>query len=216
MPRYFPLFLDITGRRVVVVGGGDGAARKVEQLLDCGAEVVVVSPHFSGAFAPLRGRSDLALVQRAYQPGDLAGAVLAIAASDDPAVNRLATEEATAAGVLVNVVDQPALSQFIVPSVVRRGELVVAISTGGASPALARRLREELEQVIGPEYETFVALLREVRQRVMQSEPDPARRRAIFERLVRSDLLDRLRHGDHAGALARMEALLRDGDPSSS
>lgn len=210
MPRHFPVFLNIAGRRAVVVGGGDAAARKIEVLLDCGAEVLVVSPQFSHACAPLRGRSGLSLLERPYRPGDLAGAVLAIAASDDPTVNREVAEDATAAGILVNAVDQPALSQFIVPSLVRRGELVVAISTGGASPALAKRLREELEQVIGPEYEAFVSLLRQARQRVMRSEPDPARRRAIFERLVRSDLLDRLRRGDHAGALARMETLLCD------
>jgi precorrin-2 dehydrogenase/sirohydrochlorin ferrochelatase len=210
MPRYYPFFLDIAGRRVVVVGGGEGSARKVELLLDCGAEVLVISPECSGAFAPLRKRAGLSLLERGYKPGDLAGAVLAIAASDNPALNRAVAEDATAAGVFVNVVDQPALSQFIVPSLVRRGELMVAISTGGASPALARRLREELEQVIGPEYEAFVSLLREARQRVMQDERDPTRRRAIFERLVRSDLLERLRQGDHAGAVARMEALLRD------
>jgi precorrin-2 dehydrogenase/sirohydrochlorin ferrochelatase len=209
MPRYYPIFLNVAGRPVVVVGGGEVAARKVELLLECGAEVRVISPHFSDEFAPLARRPGVSLVRRSYRAGDLGGAFLAVAATDDPAVNQEVAREAAAGRVLLNVVDQPALSQFIVPSLVRRGGLTIAISTGGASPALARRVREELEQTFGPEYEEFLRLLEEVRRRVQRDEPDPAKRRVIFERLVNSDLLGRLREGDHAGVAAQIEALFR-------
>ena len=210
MPRYYPLFLSIVGRAAVVVGGGAVAARRVRLFLECGAHVRVISPSFSAEFDLLKGRPGLTFIQRPYRADDLQGAILALASTDDAAVNQRVAEDARAGGVLVNVVDQPALCDFIVPSLVRRGDLTVAISTGGASPALAKRLREELEQTIGPEYEEFLEILKETRRRVQEEERDPERRRAIFERLVASDLLERLRRGDRAGAEAKIEALLGD------
>ena len=210
MPRYYPLFLSIADRTAVVVGGGAVAARRVRLLVECGAHVRVISPSFSAEFDSLTGRPGLTLIQRPYRADDLQGAILALASTDDAVVNQRVAQDARLGGVLVNVVDQPALCDFIVPSLVRRGDLTVAISTGGASPALAKRLREELEQTIGPEYEEFLKLLKETRRRVQEEERDPERRRAIFEGLVASDLLERLRRGDRAGATARIEALLRD------
>ncbi len=210
MPRYYPLFLGIAGRTAVVVGGGAVAARRVRLLIECGARVRVISPSFSAEFDSLRGHPDLTLIQRPYRADDLEGAMLALVSTDDAAVNQRVAQDARLGGVLVNVADQPALCDFVVPSLVRRGDLTVAISTGGASPALAKRLREELAQIIGLEYEEFLKLLKETRRRVQEEERDPERRRAIFERLVASDLLERLRRGDRAGAAAKLEALLRD------
>lgn len=210
MPRYYPLFLSLAGRTAVVVGGGAVAARRVRLLIECGAQVRVISPSFSPEFDPLKGRPDLTIIQRPYRADDLEGAMLALASTDDAVVNQRVAQDARLRGVLVNVADQPALCDFIVPSLVRRGDLTVAISTGGASPALAKRLREELEETIGPEYEEFLKLLKETRRRVQEEEGDPERRRAVFERLVASDLLERLRRGDRAGAVAKLEALLHD------
>ncbi len=210
MPRYYPLFLSIAGRTAVVVGGGAVAARRVRLLIECGAEARVISPSFSAEFDPLKGCPGLTFIRRPYRADDLQDAILALASTDDAAVNQSVAQDARLRGVLVNVADEPTLCDFVVPSLVRRGDLTVAISTGGASPALAKRLREDLEQTIGPEYEEFLKLLKETRRRVQEEERDPERRRAIFERLVASDLLERLRRGDRAGAAAKLEALLRD------
>jgi precorrin-2 dehydrogenase/sirohydrochlorin ferrochelatase len=208
MPRYYPAFLDLRGKLAVVVGGGEVAERKVELLLSCGARVRVVSPQVTPALSRL-GRS-IEIIPRSYQAGDLEGAVLVFAATDDPAINAAVAREARQRSTLVNVADAPDFCDFIVPSLISRGDLQIAISTGGASPALARRLRRELEEVIGPEYEELVALLESVRERVLREVADPARRRAIFDRLVNGDLLDLLRRGDRDAVKARAEALIHD------
>ncbi len=145
MGRYYPIYLDIQGRRCVVIGAGGVAERKVRQLLDSGATVTLVSPSATKALRQWAGEAQLVWLQRSYQPGDLSGAFLAIAATDDNAVNRQVRKEATAERVLLNIVDVPSLCTFIAPAVVERGPVSVAISTSGASPALARRLRELME-----------------------------------------------------------------------
>jgi len=197
---YYPVMLDITGRRCLVVGGGEVAARKVEALLACGARPTVVAPEVTGALAGLAAAGAIEIQRRAYQPGDLEGAFLVIAASDDPDVNAAAYREASSRGILVNVVDNPAQCTFLVPSVVRRGRITVAISTSGASPALAAHLRRELEQVIGPEYGALADLLARLRPEVMQQIADPEVRRRAWQAILASDVLDLLRRGESAQA----------------
>jgi len=160
---YYPLFLDTSGRRCVVVGGGHVAFRKVKPLLECGASVTVVSPEVCSEMQDLAEAHGVRLVLRGYQVEDLAGALVVIAATDDPVVNSRVSEEARGRGVLVNVVDDMHESTFIAPSYLRRGNLTVAISTGGRSPALARRIREKLEAELGEEYSHLSELLGEVR-----------------------------------------------------
>ena len=145
MGRYYPVYLDLAGRRCIVIGGGEVAERKVEQLLAAGGSVTVVSPKATEALAQWAADGRLTWARRAYRPGDLSKAFLAIAATDDERVNRRVQEEASAERVLLNVVDVPALCTFIAPAVVERGPVTVAISTSGSSPALARRLRELME-----------------------------------------------------------------------
>lgn len=157
----------LANRLCLVVGGGTVAFRKVAGLLAAGAIPVVVAPEIVGELAALAERGAIRLAQRPCDMADLDGAFLVIAATDDPALNRAISEEARARGALVNVVDVPDESNFIVPAVVRRGEMNVAVSTGGASPALARRLREQLEAQFGPEYEQLVDLLAELRPEIM-------------------------------------------------
>jgi len=163
MSDYYPVFLNVAGERCVVVGGGEVAERKARTLLEQGASVVVISP------AVVRGLSELAEEGRIevslsdYRHGDLHNALLVIAATDDPKVNAGVAREGKERGVLVNVVDDPELSNFIVPSLVRRGDITIAISTGGKSPALARKIRTELEQSFPPEYALLALLLSEVR-----------------------------------------------------
>ena len=187
-PRRFgyPIMLDLSGRRAVVVGGGEVALRKARALAEAGAQVRVVAPKLLPEFAE-DGRFEC-LAER-YQKRHLKGALVAVAATDDEAVNRQVAEDARAAGVLVNVVDRPELCDFIVPAQVRRGDLLIAIATGGAAPALAKRLRERLEKEFGPEHATLLEVLREVREDLKKRNVPADLRRRIFERLTEDDLL---------------------------
>lgn len=142
MTRYYPAYLDLTGRRCVVIGAGEIAERKVTQLIASEADVMLVSPTATPAIEGLAAKGQVRWLQRAYAPGDLAGATLAIAATDDENVNRKVHAEAQREKTLLNVVDVTPLCDFIAPSIIERGPVTVAISTSGTSPALARKLRE--------------------------------------------------------------------------
>ncbi len=160
----YPVSLELAGRRCVVVGGGPVAEQKVRGLVDGGAgEVVVVAEAVTVGLEELAGGSALSILRRAYAAGDLDGAFLAIAATDDGAVNAAVYEEGTAAGVLVNSVDDIEHCAFAVPAVVRRGELTLTIATGGKAPALAKKLRRSLSAQFGPEYGELVELVGNVR-----------------------------------------------------
>jgi precorrin-2 dehydrogenase/sirohydrochlorin ferrochelatase len=191
----YPIVLNLSGRRVLVVGGGEVALRKARALADAGATVRVVAPDLLPAFAE-DGRFECLAAR--YEKRHLEGARIAVAATDDEAVNRRVAEDARAAGVLVNVVDRPELCDFIVPAQVRRGDLLIAISTSGAAPSLARRLRERLEKEFGPEYATYLAVLREVREDLKKRNIPADLRRRIFERLAEDDLLAAARQGTDA------------------
>ncbi len=195
-------------RRCVVIGGGVVAARKVAGLLAARAAVTVISPQLVSELEQRVAAGEVQVVRRPYQPGDLEGAALVIAATADPAVNRAVWEEASRRGCLINVVDDPAHSNFIVPAVVRRGEITVAVSTGGASPALARRLRERLAATIGPEYGILADLLAELRPALLaRCAPGEARLAAAL-RLVDSDVLEIIRRDGADAGRARLVALL--------
>jgi precorrin-2 dehydrogenase/sirohydrochlorin ferrochelatase len=187
--RYFPVFLDLREKSCVVVGGGRVAERKVKNLLAAGARVKVISPKLTGPLACLKSQKKIVHYSRAYRPKDLGGAFLTIAATDDRAVNERVFQEATACCIPVNVVDDPAHSSFIVPSLVKKKDLVVAISTSGRSPALARMLRQKLEKEIGPEYGRFLRLLGALRKKVIPQGLGQRRNQKIFRKLVQEDLL---------------------------
>jgi siroheme synthase-like protein len=161
---YYPVFLEMKDRPCVVVGGGAVAERKVEGLLASGARVSVISPELTPALAALREEGRLHHIARSYRDGDLKGYDLAVVATDDGAANADVARDGRRRRVWVNAVDDPANCDFILPSVVRRGDVVIAASTGGASPALARRLREELEAFLSEDYAPLAELLQEVRQ----------------------------------------------------
>ncbi|MGD9763505.1 MAG: bifunctional precorrin-2 dehydrogenase/sirohydrochlorin ferrochelatase [Candidatus Binatia bacterium] len=201
--RYYPVFLRIAGARCVVIGGGEVAARKVTSLLAAGARVTVIAPQLTPELAERAARGEIAHATRAYRPGDLDGARLAFAATDDEALHAALAREADAAGVPLNVVDRPQWCTFIVPSVATRGDLTVAVSSAGGSPALARRVREDIEQALGPEYERALDVLVRLRAH-LRARPSPERQR-ILRALVASDLLDRLREPD-AAAVDRLLA----------
>jgi len=201
---YYPVLLDLRGRRAVVVGGGAVAEAKVGPLLDAGAAVTLVAPTLTPGLA-LRAREvGLAHVARAYVAGDLEGAHLAIAATDDPDVNHAVYAEAEARGVLINVVDDPPYCGFILPSILRRGDLVVAVSTSGNAPALAVRIRERIERELGEEYARFLVLAGSLRKPLAEKYPDFQVRKRLWYRLVDSDVLALLRAGDEPRALERI------------
>jgi precorrin-2 dehydrogenase/sirohydrochlorin ferrochelatase len=195
-------------RKTVVIGGGKVAARKVTGLLEAGAQVTVISPAFVPELRVLAGSRRVTLTGRAYREGDLADAFLVIAATDNAGINEQVWQEAQERGCLVNVVDDPARCNFIVPAVVRRGEVIVTVSTGGASPALARRLREQLESLIGPEVGGLATLLAELRPELQtRFQDDDVRTQAAF-RLVDSNLAEIIRrHGLDAARIRAQELL---------
>lgn len=197
--RYYPLNLDVRGFPCVVVGGGGVGTQKVRQLLRAGARVRVVSPEVAPPLARLARAGRLEIVRRRYRPGDLAGMRLAFGATNDPATNARILAEARRRGVLLNAVDDPDHCDFTVPSMIARGGLLVTISTGGASPALSKRIRRELERNLGPEYGAFVRLLGRVRRAHRRLPPDPRGNQRRLKRLVASNALDLLKRGDRKG-----------------
>lgn len=203
--RYYPVYLDLRGRPCVVVGGGEIAARKVEGLLAAGARVTVVSPSVTPALVAMAETHEIMYHARPYRRGDLEGAVLAFAATDDETLHAEIAAEAAAAAVLLNVVDQPRLCGFIVPALVTRGAVSVAVSTGGASPALARHLREEIEKAVGPEYGLAAVILGKLRPIVGAAEAEPDGRARVFTALTGSPLLAALRARDAAAIDAVLE-----------
>ena len=167
---YYPIMLNIQGEKCVIVGGGKVALRKAKMLLECGAKVTVISPALHQDLVRLAQDKAIRLIKRDYKPGDLDGTVIVIAATDAEEINRSVAHEAKKRGILVNVVDDPGESDFIVPSFLRRGDLTIAISTGGTSPALAKKIRTKLEQDFGKEYGLLLPLIGEVRSTVKEKE----------------------------------------------
>lgn len=208
---FYPALLDLKDRLVLLVGGGRVAARKLASLLEAGARVRLVSPRLCPEARELAGAPEVELRERGFLAGDLEGAWLAISATDDEALNRSVARAAEAARVFVNVVDVPPLCSFIVPAVVRRGELTLAVSTGGASPAAARRLRQSLQEQFGPEWEVYLAILRAARQKLTALGRPAAENRPLFYELVDSELMARVAAGDAAGVEEVLARVLGPG-----
>ena len=165
---YYPIFLDLRGRRCIIIGGGAVAQRKIEGLLAAGAEITVVSPELSEGLRLSVAQRSIKHVPRKYETGDLAGYALAYVATDDRATAAAVFSEARAAGIWVNCADVPSCCDFILPAVIRRGELAVAISSGGASPAATRAIREELESYLTEDFAQLVQTASEVRAALRQ------------------------------------------------
>jgi siroheme synthase-like protein len=163
---YYPVLLDLAGRRCVMVGGGIIAGRRVDGLLTAGARVTVISPRLTRTLAALAAEGRIDHEAREYRDGDLDGADLAFVATDAGEVNAAVAREARARGVWINAADDPARCTFILPALVRRGDLTVAVATGGSSPALARAIREELETYLTDDYATLAAIAAEARRQV--------------------------------------------------
>jgi len=191
MKKYYPIFANVEGRKCVVVGGGEVAARKAKSLAEAGAEVKAVSPDFCQRLIRLEKKGGVVLIRRRFRARDLDGAFLVIACTDDAKVNEEVYAEARARRILANVVDSAELCDFIVPSVVSRGALKMAISTFGVSPALARRVRIQLQKRYGPKHADFLELMANTRDRIIREVPRAKDRRRIFEALTAENFLDR-------------------------
>lgn len=202
--RYYPVNLDILNRRCLVVGGGAVGLRKAKTLLDCGAKVTLISPKINKALSQLSHDKLITLHQREYRTEDLDGMFLVIGATDDEALNHQIKTDADARGMLCNIADRPAACNFILPSVINRGDLILAISTSGKSPAFAKHLRRLLEIQFGPEYSRFLHLMGAIRRRLLSREHEPETHKQLFEQLIQNGLLDLVREDD----VEQIDALL--------
>jgi uroporphyrin-III C-methyltransferase/precorrin-2 dehydrogenase/sirohydrochlorin ferrochelatase len=203
--RYFPLFADLHGRRVLVVGGGAVAERKVRLLLEAGAQVLLVAPEVTDW---LQSNPAIEIRRDRFSAEHFAGVVLAIAATDDPSVNAAVAATGRERNVLVNVVDVSELSSFIVPAIVDRSPLVIAISTGGVAPVLARLVRERLESLVDGSFGQLARLLERWRSRIKGSLPDVNARRRFYETVLRGPVATLVRNQDPQGAERELERTL--------
>jgi precorrin-2 dehydrogenase / sirohydrochlorin ferrochelatase len=207
--RYFPMFVSLEGRSCLVVGAGQVGLRKIETLADCGAASILIidrnpPDEALGILLERPGlRSILHFVQRDFTDTDLDGVFLAIASTSSTVVNQRISDLCGARGVLCNIVDQPEACSFIVPATVRQGDLTLAISTGGQSPALAKRIRKDLQETYGREYALFLDLMGRLRSLILALGQETGVNTKIFRKLVDSRLLEALKRGD--ATLARTE-----------
>ena len=200
MNTYYPVYIELRDQPCVVIGGGKIAEAKVDGLLAAQAKVTVISPNLTAYLRKLAEQEQMTYLSRSYQPGDLIGAFLVICATDQPEINHQVWQEATANRQLVNVVDDTPRCNFIAPSILRKGDLTIAISTGGKAPALAVRLKERLQRELGPEYERFLQLAGQLRAQLARHVPDFDRRKELWYELVDSEILEVLARGDEASA----------------
>jgi uroporphyrin-III C-methyltransferase / precorrin-2 dehydrogenase / sirohydrochlorin ferrochelatase len=198
-PLAYLVALDLAGRRGLVVGGGEIAARRVQGLLDAGAQVTVVAPHLDASLAELADRGDIAWVRREYRRTDLAGTAIAFNTSDDRELGRRIREDARRAGVLLNTHDRPAACDFASPALVRRGRLQVAVSTSGDSPHVAAAMRERLESLIGPEWGPQLSLIANVRRRLRRAGVPIGEQHHTYRELMRGRVREALRRHPTAG-----------------
>ena len=210
MPTFYPVFLNLTERRCVIIGGGQIAEGKISKLLDSGAKIIVISPDATQGIRGFAERGQIELDLRKYQEGDLQGAFLAIAATNDRVVNQEIFEEAEKQGILLNAVDDMPRCSFIAPSIVERGPVTVAISTGGASPALARKLREKMEVSSALDWADATSVLSKTRQIIKDKQiaVDPQR----WQCCMTDELLTMIQAGHENEALDLLMDLLLGKD----
>jgi precorrin-2 dehydrogenase/sirohydrochlorin ferrochelatase len=213
MTALYPIMLRLEGRSCVIVGGGAVAARKVDRLLSAGAQVTVISPVLYPALELLAETKKITIQQSAYETGMLASLhpLLVFAATDDPTVNQQVTDEARALGALVNGVDeQQGDRDFMSMATVQRGDITVAVSLGGASPALVAHLQRQIDNVIGEEYVTLAEWMGEARPKIQSEVKSQSERAAVWRRVLESSILDKLRQGDTTSARQQFDDIIQE------
>ncbi len=201
--KYYPIFWDIRGKSCIIVGGGEVALRKAERLLDCGAKVSIISPKLAPELAALKDKKLISHIAAEYSGDLIAKSALIIGATDDEKTNARISKDARGKGIPVNIVDDPQKCDFILPSIMQRGDLEIAIGTGGKSPALARHLREELEKQYGKEYEIFLNILGNLREKM---EKNAGIGKDWFDSLVAAGILDFIK----AGNIKKVKKIVKD------
>lgn len=192
---YYPIYLDIENRDVVIIGGGSVCARKAETMMKYGARVTVVSPEFTDEIERWAAEGRLAVKRKMYDHGDVEGANLVIASTDDQRVNEQIAADCRARRIPVNVVDVTPLCEFIVPAIIEKGSIQIAVSTGGKSPAVARTLKEDLQRLIGPEYAEANDVLGTLRDGAKSVLPTDVDRKRFFDGIIAAGFLNLLRDG---------------------
>jgi precorrin-2 dehydrogenase/sirohydrochlorin ferrochelatase len=193
--RYYPIHLDIKNRKCLVVGGGAVGTRKVNTLLACGAKVIVISPKPTQQLTKLASEGAITLAQRPYRSADLDGTFLVIGATDDESLNQQISNDAAQTHTLCNIADRPQACNFILPSIIQRGDLVITISTSGKSPALAKQLRQKLETQFGKEYAEFLLLMGAIRKKLLNQAHEPEAHKDLFNKLIDSNLIQLMQLG---------------------
>ncbi len=209
--KYYPVCLDVSNRDCLVVGGGAVAARKVKTLVECDARVTVISPRFTEQLEKMKRPPAVDLIERPYAASDICGRFLVIGATDDESLNRQISADAERENILCNIADVPDACNFILPSIVDRGDLIVAVSTSGKSPAFARRLRKSLENQFGEEYRDFLRLMGAIRQKLLATAHAPEAHKPLFETLIDRGLLELVRDGKVADINGLLREVLGEG-----
>lgn len=209
--NFYPVNLDIADKYCIVVGGGRVAYRKICSLLGCGALVTVISPQVLPEIELLAERNEVLLIRRAYREGDLENGVLVFAATDNPGVQAMVAREARQRHILLNSADDPGRCDFQVPAKVRRGELLITISTGGGSPAISRMIRMELEEQFGPEYSVLIFLFSAIRDDLVPGSTNSEQNKIIFRELLLSNILDAVKASRWESVKAILDEFLPKG-----
>ena len=212
MPAYYPICLELANRNCLVVGGGEVAERKVLSLIQAGACVEVISPKVTARIGRLAKKKEITWTDREYRPGDIKKAFLVISATDNQFTNASIAQEAYRLNTLLNVVDSPKECNFIVPASVIRGNLMISTSTSGKSPALAKRIRQEIQQNYGPEYGPLLDILGVCRELVLDQVPDIETRKQLFGRLADSISAEMARNGDISQIMNTISQTLQESD----
>ena len=209
--RYYPVNLNIENRNCLVVGAGGVGTRKAITLLDCGARVTVVSPDPTAQLKNLAAERSIQLKERSYRSDDLDKMFLVIGATNDEKLNRQISKDAEHVNILCNIADRPEVCNFILPAIVRRGDLAITISTSGKSPALAKKLRLELETQFGEEYADFLKLMGAIRDKLLSQAHEPEAHKSLFNELIDRDLIGLIKANNTAGINALLLKVLGEG-----
>ncbi len=193
--KYYPVFLDIKGKDCLVVGGGNVGARKAVTLEKCGAKVTVISDRFSSGFDDLK-RTGICFKKKEYEKEDVKGMFLVFAATNNADLNQQIKIDASRLNIICNLADAPDNSDFLLPSIVDRGDLILAVSTSGSSPAMAKRIRQDLENQFGPEYAPLLGLMGNVRKKLLSSGHAPDEHKEIFNTLIDKGILELIKAND--------------------
>jgi precorrin-2 dehydrogenase/sirohydrochlorin ferrochelatase len=206
---YYPILVELQGKKVLVVGGGSVAQRKIETLLEYGALVQVISRELTPTLRKYLEQGRIKRPGQEFTENYMEGAFMVIAATDDPLLNQRISEKARENDLLVNAVDQPSDCTFIVPSILRRGDLLIAVSTSGKSPALAKKVREDLEERFGPEYESLLILMGRLRKEILSQGRSQDENRRIFHKLVNSQILEAIKGKDWNGTAKILNGVMQ-------